>query len=458
MRVVVPAVVIGLLVGVCTGLLLLRDDGEQPKPLDRNTILVAVVAGLLAAALSLLALRRQRDSERGRFAELFGAAAIQLGHSDVAVRIAGVYAMAGVADGAGTPGQRQQCVDVLCGYLRLPYVPDEGASHLVSKTQRIEDAGTAVERVYGYRQNDRQVRDTILRVIAGHLRPGAERSWSSCDFDFSDVIFEDLDFRDVTFAGNATRFTNAVFVGGRGTHFDRARFLGPRVTFRGAVFRAAATRFDGAIFAHSQPVRGERDTAGTTFTDVTFAAPVSFDGAQFGGVRTAFTRATFAGDRSSFADATFAADLTTFEHVLFDGGRVTFATARFSSARITFADIRCYAEATAFDCAHLGSRGRWRVGGTRETTFARAEYHGRVSFADAVFDGRAAIFTGGDFFGEISFRRAAFDAREVVFEKPKAWVGVRFDWDENPTTKPANIRPEAWPPVPAESTPELTKG
>ncbi|UFS96733.1 pentapeptide repeat-containing protein [Nocardia huaxiensis] len=457
MRVVVPAVVIGLVVGVCTGLLLLPgESGGGSNQLERNDIARSVIAGLVAAGLWVLLYRWQRDRDRGRFAQLFGAAAMQLGHADVAVRIAGVYAMAGVADGAATAGQRQQCVDVLCGYLRLPYVPDEGASHLVSKSQRVEDSGTAVERVYGYRQNDRQVRDTILRVIAGHLRPSAERSWSDCDFDFSDAIFEDLDFREVTFAGD-TRFTNAVFVGGRVTSFDRARFLGSRVSFQGAMFRATSTRFDGAIFAPAPSSRGELDSAGTTFIDATFAGTVSFDGATFGGSRTVFTRATFAGERSSFADATFTAELTTFERAVFDGGRVTFATAEFAGARITFANVRCYAEATVFDCAHLGSRGRWRVGGTREVSFARAECHGRVTFADAVFDGRAADFTGADFFGDISFRRVAFDAREVTFEKPKAWVGVRFDWDESPSTKPANIRPEKWPPSPVEQA-ELTSG
>jgi hypothetical protein len=57
--------------------------------------------------------------------ERFGAAAAQLGGQDVAVRIARVYAMAGVAD-ESTGLRRQQCIDVLCGYLRLPYSPSWG--------------------------------------------------------------------------------------------------------------------------------------------------------------------------------------------------------------------------------------------------------------------------------------------------------------------------------------------
>jgi hypothetical protein len=66
-----------------------------------------------------VAYRRQRDIEQGRFVERFGAAAAQLGDHDVAVRIAGVYAMAGVAD-ESTGVRRQQCIDVLCVYLTPP--------------------------------------------------------------------------------------------------------------------------------------------------------------------------------------------------------------------------------------------------------------------------------------------------------------------------------------------------
>jgi hypothetical protein len=57
--------------------------------------------------------------------ERFATAAEQLGNDKpAAVRLAGVYAMAGLAD--DWKENRQTCVDVLCGYLRLPYNPDPG--------------------------------------------------------------------------------------------------------------------------------------------------------------------------------------------------------------------------------------------------------------------------------------------------------------------------------------------
>lgn len=435
---------------------LLGARAETPNQLELTKIALAVAAGIGGAVALVVAYRRQRDLERGRFADIFGAAARQLGDSDVAVRMAGVYAMAGVADEFSARSRRQQCVDVLCGYLRLPYAPDEGISHLVSKSQRIEDSGTAVERVYHFRQNDRQVRDTIVRVIADRVRPTAESSWSTCDFDFSDAVFENVDFRDAVFAGRNTRFTNASFTGSRVTSFDKARFLGKRVTFRGAMFRGSETSFGHAMFTHTRVGKSERESSGTTFIDTTFGGSVSFDHAVFGGARTAFTRATFAGERTGFADAEFTADLTNFERTVFDGDRVTFTGAEFVSARTVFTGARFYAENTAFDCAHLGARTRWRSGRTQEVNFTRAEYHNKVSFADAVLGGRSVLFNGGDFFGEISFRRAVFEAREVSFERPKAWVGLNFDWNGTPGAKPANVRPEQWPPaLAAEATPDV---
>jgi hypothetical protein len=57
--------------------------------------------------------------------ERFATAAEQLGSDKpAAVRLAGVYGMAGLAD--DWEANRQTCVDVLCAYLRLPYEPDPG--------------------------------------------------------------------------------------------------------------------------------------------------------------------------------------------------------------------------------------------------------------------------------------------------------------------------------------------
>lgn len=121
---------------------------EQPLSKVLKTALT-VVAGVGGAVALVVAYRRQRDLEQGRFVERFGAAAAQLGDPDAAVRLAGVYAMAVVADESSEFTRRQQCIDVLCGYLRLPYDPEQGDSHrteLVTTTTRpAEPPATSIE-------------------------------------------------------------------------------------------------------------------------------------------------------------------------------------------------------------------------------------------------------------------------------------------------------------------------
>src|SRR5947207_4571217 len=103
-----------------------------------------VIAAIIAAGVGLLTLpatgavqvssrnatskQLARTLEEQRTRTLngrFATAAGQLGSDKpAAVRLAGVYAMAGLAD--DWPENRQTCVDVLCGYLRMPYEPDPG--------------------------------------------------------------------------------------------------------------------------------------------------------------------------------------------------------------------------------------------------------------------------------------------------------------------------------------------
>src|SRR5215468_3257450 len=87
--------------------------------------------------------------------ERFATAAEQLGSDKPpAVRLAGVYAMAGLAD--DWEENRQTCVEVLCGYLRMPYEPDPG-------DQAPEPERLAFRASY-------EVRRTVIRVITAHLR------------------------------------------------------------------------------------------------------------------------------------------------------------------------------------------------------------------------------------------------------------------------------------------------
>ncbi|MGO4617853.1 hypothetical protein AB4305_29200 [Nocardia sp. 2YAB30] len=87
--------------------------------------------------------------------------------------------------------------------------PELGANHqskLVLKQHRATADGTRAddqERHLEYRHNDREVRATIVRVIADHLCPTAEYSWSTSDSDFLAAHLENIDLSNVKFSGDA---------------------------------------------------------------------------------------------------------------------------------------------------------------------------------------------------------------------------------------------------------------
>lgn len=146
---------------------------------DVVKLALAIAAGLAGVQALVVAYRRQRDSELddSRFVNRFESAAHQLGNPEPAVRIAGVQAMAGLAD-AWLSG-RQQCVDVLCAYLRLPLPED--------------DRFTAAEG---------QVREAITRAIANRLTTQSKVSWSDLDFDFTGAHIFNLDLSGSLFAND----------------------------------------------------------------------------------------------------------------------------------------------------------------------------------------------------------------------------------------------------------------
>jgi len=235
-----PAITLALAAGLIVAFvayaalrMLTPTSDAKAAPIDITKVALTVVAGVGGVVALVIAYRRQRDIEQGRFVERFGAAAAQLGATDVAVRIAGAYAMAGVADESDGL-RRQQCVDVLCGYLRLPYTPELGANHQSKRVRkrRGSDDSDENEDHFDYRQNDREVRNTILRVVADHVRSSAEYSWSACNFDFRTAYLEKVDFKDGRFSAEAL-FDDAMFSGP--ARFDGARFSG-------------VTRFDRASF------------------------------------------------------------------------------------------------------------------------------------------------------------------------------------------------------------------
>jgi uncharacterized protein YjbI with pentapeptide repeats len=289
---------------------------------DAIKIALAVVAGVGGVVALVVAYRRQHVSETAELRERalvmttrFGAAAEQLGSAQSAVRMAGAYAMARVAD--DWPQERQTCIDVLCGYLRMPhepYPPEEA------------------DRLIAWRR-EREVRVTVLRLIAVHLYDDAPVSWRGYDLDFTGAVLDVADFRRVRFVGGEIIFIYAVFVGHDNDQvvFDDVEFAeGSHVYFRCAEFRGGRLRFNRTRF-----------TGGW----------VTFDSARFLGANVDFHEARFEAGEVRFEDAEFAHGLVDFTGAVFLGSEVNFAErhletiyftagpARFSGATVDFSQV-----------------------------------------------------------------------------------------------------------------------
>jgi uncharacterized protein YjbI with pentapeptide repeats/uncharacterized membrane-anchored protein YhcB (DUF1043 family) len=265
---------------------------------------------------TLAAQREQLDStlaeQRTRtLNERFAAAAGQLGSDKpAAVRLAGVYAIAGLAD--DWEENRQTCVDVLCGYLRMPYEPDPGG-------------GAAAEKQLDFRAG-REVRHTAIRVITAHLKDDAAVSWRGLNFDFTGAAFDGGDFARAEFSGGRVSFDGAVFSGGE-VSFSRAVFSAGEVSFTVARFSDGTVSFTKAEFTGGR----------VSFYGAEFSGDlVSFSSARFSGGEVSFEYARFSGGMVSFGDAEFTGGRVSFGRAGFSGGTVFFTGARFSAGEVSF--------------------------------------------------------------------------------------------------------------------------
>jgi uncharacterized protein YjbI with pentapeptide repeats len=333
-----------------------------------------VVAAIIAAAVSFLTLigtlaaqyfgRRATSQQLERtlaeqrtqtFNERFATAAGQLGDDKpAAVRLAGVYAMAGLAD--DWEANRQTCVDVLCAYLRMPYEPDPGRDSPVPEQLAFKSS--------------REVRHTVIRVIAAHLQDGATVSWQGLNFDFTGVVFDGGDFTGAWFSGGKVDFGHAQFTGGT-ISFHRVKFTG---------------------------------------------STVSFDDVQFSDGTVSFNRAEFSGGKVTFDDARFIAALVTFGDAMFSGGTVTFEDARFNGGTVSFNRVRFTGGTVSFS-------GKQFTFGDAHFTLGAARFSGGdVTFHDAMFSG-----------GTVTFDDAEFSGGTVDFSDAADWSSPpTFPWTDTP--------------------------
>jgi len=362
-----------------------HDNNERLGDVVR--LAFASLAGLGGAVALVVTYRRQRDLEINRFTEQFGAAASQLGDGQAAVRLAGVYAMAALAD--EWPHRQQQCIDVLCAYLRLPYLPDPREGQLATVTSEhswsVGDGQGKEQRTYVLRTNDREVRHTVIRIIRDHLRPGVAISWQGRDFDFTGATFDGCDFSGAHFSGGTARFADAKFSGGQ-VDFSGATFSGSQVDFGSAKFSGGEVDFGSAKFSGGQIDFGSLEFSG----DEVY---VIYYGAEFSGSQVDFGRAKFSGSQVDFGSAKFSGGRVDFGVLEFSGGKVHFGSAEFSGGQVDFRGATFSGSQVGFREATL-TDGRLRF--SREDLTAA-----KVQFSDQQLASRRVLgddqpYTGAD--------------------------------------------------------------
>jgi hypothetical protein len=225
-----------------------------------------MVLGVGGAVALVVAYRRQRlgeaehqrqdeasDRDRTRlFNERFARASDQLGSERPAIRLAGIYAMAGLAD--DWEDGRQACIDVLCAYLRMPFRPrDVLPEYERSPHQRLRSweailAATPEAEPGMDSVGEAQVRSSVIQVLRDRLWSGARVSWHGAYLDFTGAVLEDASFDGMDFTDCTVKFDDCLFTGECG--FSETTWRRTDASFLGALF-AGRLGFEYSTFEES---------------------------------------------------------------------------------------------------------------------------------------------------------------------------------------------------------------
>jgi uncharacterized protein YjbI with pentapeptide repeats len=341
-----------------------------------------LVAGAGAAMGLVLAYRRHQIAEKAEarenhrlFNERFGAAATQLASDLPAVRLAGIYSLAGLAD--DWEAGRQQCIEVLCANARRGYAPepeDEESQDFLARHLAWKD--------------EQEFRHTLIRVIAQRLHDKAAISWQGHSFDLVGTVFDGGDFSGIEvqvdtllnisrarFPTGNISFVDAKIRGGV-VDFSGARLSGGKIDFSKMELADGNVKFDdvwltdgSVIFEGARLIGGKLDFARAhliggklEFTFTRFAqcqvyflrthfngSSVSFYGAEFTDSSVHFRRASFGDGAISFASACFASGSVHFDRSRLSGSTIEFSKADFGETLVDFTGVNDWSEPPTFD-------------------------------------------------------------------------------------------------------------
>lgn len=239
-----------------------------------------------------------RTGRERHLRERYTTCAEQLGHEKSAIRLAGIYALASLADdwhSLGKDSERQVCIDLLCAYLR------SRASLFTGNETRPTD-----------QSEEEQVRTAIIGVIRARTST-MDDLWTECHLDLSGA---DLPGADLTYMTlNRVNLANATL---NGANLSNATLIRADLTGANLVnARLDSADLSGADLSGADLTGARLDTADLTLAKLTDADLTKVD-LNFA----TLTEANMSGANLTHADLTNAtmsgADLT--------GATLVFAT------------------------------------------------------------------------------------------------------------------------------------
>ena len=258
--------------------------GATHDPLDRIKVTLTALGGVGAVGYLVIKYRERAALERGEADEKLVRAVQQLGDSSPQVRIAGVYALADVADTYEGP-YHQRVVDILCGYLRTDRLlkNSNGETRYASNKDGSPNYDLPLS-------SDGPVESAILSIIANHLRsPCADSDnkdgdsatsgpWSSYRIDLHNTtLTEQVNFADCHFKQLDLRRAKLLDL----AIFSRSHFIGS-ASFEYSTFKQPA-RFDRTHFESTSSFHGANFERDTHFNDVKFDLASYFNEVTFAG-------------------------------------------------------------------------------------------------------------------------------------------------------------------------------
>lgn len=281
---------------------------------------------------SLFELERRKetvDAER-ELRSRFGSVTEQLGHDKSASRLAGLYALAALADDwfeFGNEDERQVCVDVLCAYLRLPYDPESDLA----------------------KAGEREVRFTAVTLIRDHLR-APNPAWKGCSFDFTGATFDggslqgmhldtttSMDFSHAHFSTGTFDFSG-LMLGGATLTFRQCDFQNAIVTFAQSTFKLGRIDFSRAKLFNGELVLSQSKFSGAAIIFAAFGlhgGKLNLFGSDFSGGRVSFYGLKLIAGVLDFFLGKFNGSEIDLEATDWDRGQIRFNKAVFTSGLVT---------------------------------------------------------------------------------------------------------------------------